>query len=96
MNTFLLQHFGGADAFPRGGDLDEYVIAAYLGLVVLRDNAAGLRDGGFGVVGKASVDFSGDAARNDGEDFFAECDGEVLESEVGDVLVARTVAQFLS
>ena len=64
--------------------------------VVLRDDVAGLRDGGFGVVGEARVDFGGDAAGNDGENLFAEGDGQALEGEVGDVLVGGAFAEFVA
>ena len=64
--------------------------------VVLRDDVARLRDGGRGVVGEARVDFSGDAAGNDGQDLLAKGDGQPLEGEVGDGLVRCAVAQFLA
>ena len=53
-------------------------------VIVLRNDAAGLRDGGLGVVGEAGVYFGGNAAGNDGQDFFAEGNGQPLEGEVGD------------
>jgi hypothetical protein len=39
VDAFLLQDFGGADALPGGGDLDEDAVAADAGLVVLRNDA---------------------------------------------------------
>ena len=36
VDAFLLEHLGGADAFPGGGDLDQDAVAADAGLVILR------------------------------------------------------------
>jgi hypothetical protein len=55
-----------------------------------------MRDGGFGVVGEARVDFGGDAAGDDGQNLFAEGDGQPLEGEVGDVLVGGAFAQLVA
>jgi hypothetical protein len=49
VDAFLLQDLGGLDAFPGGGDLDQHALAADAGLVVLRDDVAGLLDGGLSV-----------------------------------------------
>ena len=72
VNAFLLEHFGGANAFPCGGDLDEDAIAADVGLLIHADDVARLRDGFFGVVGEACINFRGDAAGDDRENLFAE------------------------
>jgi len=48
VDSFALQHFGGADSLPGGGDLDQHALASNSLGVVLRDDRAGLRDGGRG------------------------------------------------
>ena len=96
MNAFFFKHFRGADAGPGGGDLDQNVIAADAGLVVLRDDAARLVDGRLGVEGQAGVDFGGDAAGNDFQDPLAEGDGEAFEGQLGDILIAGVLALFVA
>src|ERR1035437_10117582 len=96
MNSVTLQHFGGANSLPGGGDLDQYALAANSLRVVLRDDAARLCDGGLCVVGEARVYFSGDAAGNNSQNFLAEGDGQPLKGEVGDSRAGRARAQFLA
>jgi hypothetical protein len=96
VNAFLLQHLGGANAFPRGSDLDEDAVAANACLVVFGNDLCGLRDGGFGVVRQARVDLGGDAAGNDGQNLLAEGDGQALEGQIGHVLVCRAFAEFVA
>jgi hypothetical protein len=64
-------------------------------VVVLRNDGAGLGDGGIGVVGEAGVNFGGDAAGNDGENLFAEGDGQALKGEIGHGLIGCAFAKFL-
>ncbi len=87
VDSLALEDFGGLDALPGGGDLDEDTLAADAGLVVLRDDLARLRDGLVGVVGEARIDLGGDAAGDDGEDLASEGDGKRLEGERGDGLI---------
>ena len=96
VDAFLLEHFGGADAFPCGSDLDEHMIAADARLIVLRDDAAGLRGGGFGIVGKARVHLGRDATGHDGQNLFAEGDGQTLEGQVGHGLIRCAIAKLLA
>jgi len=84
MDAFFFQHLGGADALPGGGNLDEHALAADANLVVLRDDAASLGDGAGGVIREASVHFRRDAPWDDGQNLFAEGDGQPLKGEVGD------------
>ena len=65
-------------------------------MVVLGNNAARLGNGGAGVVGEAGIDFSGDAAGNDGQDLPAEGDGQALKGELGDVRIGGAVAELLA
>ena len=62
----------------------------------MRNDAARLRDGGVGVVGEARVHFGRDAAGNDGQNLFAEGDGQPLEGEIGHGLVGGAFAQFVA
>ncbi len=71
------------DAFPGGSDLDEDTVAANAGVIVLGNDLAGLGNGGGGVIGEARIHFGGDAAGHDGQNLFAEGDGQPLEGEVG-------------
>ena len=96
VDAFLLQHFGGANPFPRGCDLDEDVIAADSCVVVLLDDGAGHLDCGVGVVGQAGIDFSRDAAGNDGQNLLSEGHSEALEGEVGNGLVGGAPTQFIA
>jgi hypothetical protein len=68
VDAFLLQHFGGFDAFPGGGDLDEHAVATDAGFFVEGHDLAGLGDSGGGVEGQAGVDLGGDAAGDDFKD----------------------------
>jgi len=62
----------------------------------LRDDGAGLGDGGRGVVRETRVDFSGDASGNDIENLFAEGDGQPLKGQVGDGLRLGVLAQLVA
>ncbi len=68
MDAFLFANRGGLCAFPGRGDLDEHALAVDAELLVEADEVAGLLDGGFGVEGKAGVDFGGNATGDDVED----------------------------
>ena len=96
MDSFLLQHLGGANALPCGGDFDEDPVAANAGLVVLGNDAAGLGKGGLGVIREAGIHFGRNAAGNDGENFLAKGDGQFFESQVGHVGIGCLRAQFLA
>ncbi len=82
VDAFFLQDFGGFDAFPGGGDFDEDALAGDAGLFVHADEVAGFVDVGLGVEGEAGVDFGGDAAGDDFEDFEAEGDDEAVHDAV--------------
>ena len=79
MDTFPFQLFGGADALPGRGNLDQYSVIADAGLVVKANEFAALGDRCFGVVAEASVNFGGNAARHDFEDLLAEGDADFIE-----------------
>ncbi len=95
MNSFALQHFGGAYALPCRCDLDQHALTANAIRVVLLDDAARLRDGGVRVIRKARVHFRRDAAGNDSQNFLAESDGQPLKCEVGHSRVGCTRTKFL-
>ena len=63
---------GSLDAFPGGSEFDEDTILADAGLLVDRDDLAGLLDAALLVEGETSVDLRGHAARDNLEDFLAE------------------------
>ena len=66
-----LQPLCGADAFPRGGNLDEHALHRHaLGLIQL-DQALGAGVSGVFVKRQARVHFSGNAPRNQRQDFAA-------------------------
>ena len=79
------------NALPRRRYFDQDALAVDASGVILRDDAARLLDGGFGVIGEPRIHFSGNAARDDGENLLAEGDGQPLEGEVGD---RRSVCAF--
>src|SRR6185312_5013504 len=88
VDAFLLQYFGGFDAFPCGGELDQDALAGDAGLLILRDDVARRGDGLLRVVGDARIHLGRDAARNNLQNLQAEGDGEGLEGLRGDLLVA--------
>ena len=65
-------------------------------MVVLGNNLARLGNGRLRVIGKPGVDFGGNAPRHDGQNLFAEGNRQALESQVGNVFVCRTFAQFVA
>ena len=69
MDAIFLQHFGGADALPGGGDLDQNPPAIDAGLFVQFDQGMALVDGALGVERQARVGFGGDAAGDDFQNF---------------------------
>ena len=71
-DAFGLQGLGGLYALPGGGDLDQHPLARDAGKAVQLDDLARPEDGALGVEGQAGVDFGGDAARHDAQDFAAE------------------------
>lgn len=79
VDAILLEGGGGLDAFPCGGDFDEDAIAGDAVLFVHGDELAGLGDGAGGIEGEAGVDFSGDAAGDDFEDFLSEEDEDAVD-----------------
>ena len=79
VDAFLLKSGGGLDAFPCGGDFDEDAIAGDAVLFVHGDELAGLGDGAGGIEREAGVDFSGDAAGDDFEDFLTEEDEDAVD-----------------
>ena len=92
MDPFALQLFGGPDALPGAGDLDQHALAADPGLPVQVDKAAGLGQGAFGVETEPGVDLGGDAAGHDFEDMATEGYEELVHERLGaSCLVARRV-----
>ena len=89
VDAFLFEHFGGLDAFPGGGDLDEDAVAGVAFLFVGGDELARLGDGALGVERKAGVHFGGDAAGDDLEDFQAEEDQDAVENRLGECRAGR-------
>ena len=82
VDAFFLEDFSGFDAFPGGGDFDEDALAGDAGFFVHADEVTGFVDVGLGVEGEAGVDFGGDAAGDDFEDFEAEGDDEAVHDGV--------------
>ena len=78
MNAFLLQCACGLDAFPGGGDLDQYPLATDTFFCIKADDLARPGDGGSGVEGEAGVHLGGNAAGNDAQDFTANGDGQTF------------------
>ena len=86
VDAFALEDFGGADAFPGGGDLDEDAFARNaLGFVKLDEKAA-FGNERLGVERQVRVGLGGDAAGDDFEDLRAEEDEQVVEDAVQEVV----------
>jgi hypothetical protein len=83
VDAFFFELFCGFDAFPGGGDFDEDAVALVAFGFVGADEFAGFVDGALGIEGEACVDFGGDAAGDDVEDFEAEEDEDAVEDGVG-------------
>jgi len=64
VNAFALQHFGGADAFPGGSDLDQHMLVAHARFVVETDQLARLGQRGGGIERETRIDFGRDAPGN--------------------------------
>ena len=79
VDAFFLEGGCGLDAFPCGGDFDEDAFAGDAVLFVHGDELAGLGDGACGIEGEAGVDFCGDAAWDDFEDFLTEEDEDAVD-----------------
>lgn len=69
MDAFFFEDFSGFDAFPCGGDFDEDAVFGDAFFGVGCDEFFGFGDGAVGVKGEACIDFCGDAAGDDFEDF---------------------------
>jgi len=96
VDAFALENLGGLDALPGGRDLDQDALTADACRVIQCDDAVRLLDGGIGVVGEPRVHLSGNAPGNDGQDLFAEGDGQPLESKIRDFLLVRAFAQLIA
>ncbi|MCY1535554.1 hypothetical protein D9M68_709660 [compost metagenome] len=73
--------FGGADAFPGRGDLDQDPLAADASLVIQVDQTFGAAQGGLSIEGQARIDFGGDTPRNDLENFLADRHAEAVAGQ---------------
>ncbi|ENN87512.1 hypothetical protein RHSP_43945 [Rhizobium freirei PRF 81] len=65
VDAFLLQHFGGTDAFPGGGELDEDAITLDAALLVGSDDGAGLGERGLRIERQVGVDFGRNTTGNE-------------------------------
>jgi hypothetical protein len=83
VDAFLFQRLGGADAFPRGGDLDQDALAIDAGRFVQGDQFTALGDIGLRVERQGGIDFSRDAPWNDLQDFHAKRDQEFVDHGAG-------------
>ena len=78
MDAFLLQLAGCLDAFPCGGNLDEYAFAGNAGCFVQRHDFARFLHGGFGVEGEAGIHLTGNAAGHALQNLQTECDDDAV------------------
>lgn len=79
MNVMLFfELFGGLDAFPGGGNLDENAALLYPDFLVQADEAKCLLHGCFGVKGEPGIDFGADATRNHTQDLLAKIDQQLV------------------
>ena len=67
VDALPLQLFGGADALPGGGGLDQDALAADAGLFIHTDQLARPLHGGVAVERQAGVHLGGNPSRHDGE-----------------------------
>jgi len=94
VDAFLLQLLSSLNTFPGGGELDEDALATDAGLLVGGDDFVSGLDRLLRVIGEARIDFRGNTARYDLQNALAEFDGELLEGEVGDLLLVGTFAEL--
>jgi len=78
----LLELLGSLNPLPRTRNLDQNALLPDAELLVQFNDVQGLVDGGLFVKGEARVDFGGDSAGDDFEDFLAEFDEEAVERGV--------------
>src|SRR5690606_5057435 len=81
LDAGLFQALGGADAFPGGGDLDQYPVSADAGFLVQTDQPLGALPGGLAVEGQAGVHFGGDPSRDHLENLATHGDGELVAGQ---------------
>ena len=62
VNAALLQNACGFNAFPGGGNLDEYAIGMNAGGLIKLNESFSTGDCGDSIEGQAGIDFCGDAA----------------------------------
>src|SRR5207249_11004978 len=79
MDAFARELFGGANAFPGRGDLNEDSFARDAGLFVTADERARLGEAGFDIETEAGIDFRGDATGDDFQNLKAERDGPSVQ-----------------
>ena len=89
VDAFPLEHFAGANALPRRGDLDEDAFASDALPLVEFDESVRLGDERLGVEGHVRVRLGRDAARNDLQNLHAKRDEQVVHDLIEQFLAAR-------
>src|SRR6185436_10754673 len=72
MNVFLLQLLRSADAFPGAGNLDQNALPRDATIIVHGNKPSSLEQRALGIEAQDSIDFGGDAAGNELENFTTE------------------------
>src|SRR5262249_16075477 len=88
VDALPLQALGGANPFPRAGQLDENAVTADAFLLIKRDELKGLGDAALGIEAQASGNFGGYAAGDHLQNLAPEQDKEPVDKLPGDFLDA--------
>jgi hypothetical protein len=93
VDSFFLENFGRADAFPSGGDLDQNAVARNAVLLIDIDELASLGDAALRVERKARISLGGDPPWDDLKDFQAEGYEDVID-DILDLRMAGETGAF--
>ena len=77
-----MQHLGGTNPLPGGGNLDQDALAADSGLLVETDEITGFIKGSGSIKGETGIDLGADAARYDFQNLQSKEDQRIIDDLV--------------
>lgn len=86
-DSLLFKDFRSLNSLPSGSNLDQDAIFGDADFLVKFDDVACLVDGGLGIKGETSINFSGDVARDDFGDFGAKSNSQFVLNGIGRVKI---------